>query len=75
MAMLYTGDNELSENQQLFVKDAEEQGYKINFNYSGRGMYGKTCPSIVTHGIADFRTEAGYSYDNMGMDFVIYAKN
>lgn len=65
----------LSPNQRLFIDDAREQGFDIDFGYSGRGMYGKTCPSIVQDRHGDrFGTKAKVSEDSMGMDTVIYAQ-
>ncbi len=71
----YQRDYELSANQQQFVNDAEEQGFEVDYSYSGRCMYGRECPSVVVEGIADFSTKAKYSFDNMGLDYVIYAPN
>lgn len=63
----------LSENQKMFIEDAEEQGFKVDYTYSGRGMYGKTCPSIIEERDGDrFGTKARTSSDNMGRDTVIY---
>lgn len=63
----------LSENQKLFIRDAEEQGFDVDYTYSGRGMYGKTCPSIIEERDGDrFGTKARISSDNMGRDTVIY---
>jgi len=65
---------ELSDNQKQFVKDAEDQGFEVEYDYSGRGMYGKTCPAVRLANIADFRTEAGYCSDSMGLGYIVYAK-
>lgn len=51
---------------------AEEQGFEVDYTYSGRFMYGATCPSIRTDGPGDFRTESGYRWDRMGRGVVIY---
>lgn len=67
-------DYELSENQKLFVREAEEQGLEINWDYSGRGMCGKCCPAVMVDGLGDFRTTAVYESDSMGLGFVIYAR-
>lgn len=63
---------ELSDNQKVFVIDAEHQEFKVDHGYSGRNMYGKTCPAVRVDGIGDFRTMAQYSSDNMGKGYVIY---
>ena len=65
---------ELSENQQLFVHDAENQGFEVNYNYSGRNMYGTKCPAITVDGMYDFQTRASVNYDNMGLGFVLYCR-
>ena len=65
----------LSENQKLFVKDAEAQGFEVEYTYSGRAMYGATCPSIIVFGMGEFGTKATTCWDNMAMDFVVYAKD
>lgn len=66
-------ENELSDNQKQFVKDAEKQGFEVT-SYSGRGMYGNTCPSIVVTGFGQFKTDASIKSDNMGLDVVLYAQ-
>jgi hypothetical protein len=64
---------ELSDNQKLFVRDAENQGITVKYDYSGRCMYGRKCPSVVVGGPGDFGTKAGTRSDSMGLDIVIYA--
>lgn len=66
---------DLSENQIKFCIDAEEQGQEINFDYSGRGMFGKKCPSVVVSDLSDMTTKARTRTDSMGLDVVIYAQN
>ena len=63
----------LSDNQKIFVDDAHEQGLKVDYDYSGRGMYGKTCPCVVVPNSSSFNTKARVSQDSMGLDIVIYA--
>lgn len=67
--------NELSDNQRQFVEDAEEQDLEIKYDYSGRLMYGRTCPAVIVSTPADFNTDADTFFDNMGLNFVVYAKN
>jgi hypothetical protein len=67
-------DYELSDNQKQFVRDAEEQGLEINWDYSGRGMFGKCCPAVMVDGLGEFHTTANYESDSMGLGFVIYAR-
>ncbi len=65
----------LTDNQKLFVSDASDQGFDVDYFYSGRGMYGKTCPSIIEERHGDrFGTKANTQSDSMGMDTVIYAR-
>ena len=64
---------ELSANQQQFVQDAEQQDLFVDYEYSGRGMYGKEYPAVRVNGPADFRTSAHYKTDSMGRGIIIYA--
>lgn len=68
-------DYKLSTNQRLFVRDAEKQGFKVDYTYSGRFMYGRRCPYIEVHGMGEFGTKAKTAWDNMGFDYVIYARD
>ena len=63
-----------SANQQLFVAEAEEAGLEV-YSYSGRGMYGKECPAVTVDGPGSFGTKAETCWDNMGLRFVVYARN
>jgi len=67
-------DRVLSDNQQAFVDDAERQGHEVKYDYSGRGMYGATCPAVVCKA-GKFGTSADFSTDSMGMDMVFYARS
>lgn len=64
----------LSANQKLFVKDAERAGLEVDYSYSGRGMYGKTCPSVNVDRLGEFGTRAKTQSDSMGLGYVIYAR-
>lgn len=66
---------ELSENQQRFVRDAEHQGLTAYFDYSGRGMFGETCPAVNVDYQSDLNTEARYSTDSMGLGYVLSARS
>lgn len=66
---------DLSENQEQFVRDARNAGLEIDFTYSGRGMYGKECPSVVVDDYGKFSTSAETQSDQMGLSVVIYAPN
>jgi hypothetical protein len=67
-------DYELSENQQLFVEDAEAQGHEVDYAYSGRGMYGRCCPAVTVDRAGTFGTKAETLSDSMGLGFVVYAR-
>lgn len=61
---------ELSDKQKSFVRKAKKEGFEVNYSYSGRGMFGRKCPSVVCR-----RGEFGFkgcSVDNMGLDMVYY---
>lgn len=65
-----------SDNQKQFLKDVEKQNLtnKLRLNYSGRGMYGDTCPGVVVDSPGKFNTKADTEWDHMGLSFIIYAK-
>ena len=67
-------DYKLSDNQQQFVQDALDQGLEVDYGYSGRGMYGATCPAVRVKNIFSFNTSAGAKSDQMGKGYVIYAQ-
>lgn len=63
------------EKETLFTEKAQELGYEVKL-YSGRGMYGRECPSVVVSNPNDFIAEMGIKglkVDNMGLDFVVYS--
>ena len=63
---------DLSDNQIEFIESALQQDFEVGYSYSGRGMYGKQCPSVDVDGIGEFGTKAKTSHDNMGKGFIIY---
>ena len=66
---------ELSDNQVQFCIDAEKDDLNIDFSYSGRGMSGRSCPSVTIEEYDDdFKTEADVEVDSMGRGKVIYAR-
>ena len=65
----------LTDNQVLFCIDADDADLDISFTYSGRGMYGRQCPSVRVESISDLPTTAKTNWDNMGRRFVVYAEN
>lgn len=62
-----------TDNQDKFIQDAEGQGFEV-YQYSGRGMFGDECPAITVDDPQDFKTDARYYTDNMGLSFVLYAR-
>jgi hypothetical protein len=62
---------DLSDNQNKFVKVAEEAGFEV-IEYSGRHMFGRTCPAITVNNVGDFASPVPYSWDELGKGFVIY---
>lgn len=66
---------ELSPNQQQFVADALEQGFSVNYEYSGRGMYGRCCPAVTVASPSEFRTQAFTCWDQLGRNVVVYARS
>ena len=65
----------LSKKEQKFVEKAEELGYEVDMSYSGRGMFGATCPSVTVNNPNDFIAEMGMKglkWDNMGLSYVVY---
>ncbi len=64
----------LSKKEQKFTEKAQELGYEVK-QYSGRGMFGVTCPSVETNNVMDFIAEIGMKglkWDNMGLSYVVY---
>lgn len=77
-------------NQSEFMEFFEEKFQKFDDadedysprSYSGRGMYGRTCPAVTIPGwlldttLADLKkNDISACSDNMGRDFIVYAKN
>ena len=65
----------LSDNQRQFVEDAMAQGFEVNYDYSGRGMFGRRCPAISLDRYTEFDTSADFSRDSLGMGKVYYASS
>jgi len=58
-----------------FRKKAKKLGYKVREDYSGRGMFGRECPSVTVDNYLDFMAEIGMKglkVDNMGLQWVVY---
>ena len=67
--------NTLTGNQFLFVQEAEEQGLEVDYTYSGRFMYGATCPAVrlSMDDLIRVKFTANVRQDDMGLGKVIYA--
>ncbi len=67
---------ELSAKQKKFVKECEKAGLKVYYTYSGRGMFGRTCPAVNLDHASEFPSNpAKYSMDSMGLGVVVYCSN
>ncbi len=64
-----------SQNQLQFIDDAENCGLDIDYGYSGRGMYGDTCPAVRIDHPSEIITKAKWVMDGMGLGVVVYAQN
>lgn len=65
----------LSDNQRRFVIDALTENYEVDFYYSGRGMRGAYCPSVIVKREKTFSSDAKTLQDSLGHDTVIYARD
>lgn len=63
-----------SKNQLQFIEDAENCGLDIDYGYSGRGMYGDTCPAVRIDHPSEITTTAKWVMDGMGLGVVVYAE-
>lgn len=61
-----------SERQLKFIADAIESGLEVRYDYSGRGMFGDTCPCVHVSNMHNLQTDTKPSWDNMGLDYVLY---
>lgn len=62
-------------NQLQFIEDAENCGLDVDYGYSGRGMYGNTCPAVRLDHPNEITTTAKWQMDSMGLGVVVYAQN
>lgn len=69
-------DYKLSDNQLLFIHIALQNNLDLSYDYSGRGMFGKQCPSIVGEDTdTKYFSSIAVKTDSMGKyDTVIYAQ-
>jgi hypothetical protein len=68
-------DYEISENQENFVIDAFIAEHEVSFDYSGRGMFGRKCPSISVMSREEFSSSSNFLQDSMGIGKVLYAQS
>ncbi len=64
----------MTDKETKFTEKAQELGYEV-VPYSGRGMFGKECPSVTVDNVMDFIAEMGMKglkWDNMGLSYVVY---
>lgn len=64
---------ELSENQKQFVLDCLALDLEVDWDYSGRGMMGRQCPSVRIDD-SFLKTSADVTRDSMGMGYIHYAR-
>lgn len=60
------------EKEKAFTKLCEDEGLTVE-TYSGRGMYGRYCPSVNVDSLSEFPGNPHHwCVDSMGLGFVIY---
>lgn len=65
----------LTEKQKKFIKICKDNDLKVYYDYSGRGMFGETCPAVDVDNLSDFpENPHEFKIDNMGLGYVIYAQ-
>lgn len=72
--LMSSADLIYSKNQLQFIEDAQDASLDIDYSYSGRGMYGDSCPAVRVDYVGDFDTSANVHVDSMGLGVVIYAR-
>ena len=67
-------DYVLTDRQKKFVAAAKRSGLgdNIYYTYSGRCMYGRSCPAVNVDYVDDFKGWKKYNTDQMGRGMVIY---
>ncbi len=62
----------------IIHKVADKVNGTVRSDYSGRGMFGAKCYGIICENYHDCINEAAYmgllgaTYDNMGLDYIVY---
>lgn len=63
----------LTEDQKFFVREAEDEGFTVEYDYSGPFMQEATCPAVRVNSLKDFRTNAkGAQWAKDGDQYVLY---
>jgi len=65
---------QLTIKEKKFKEKAESLGYTVR-TYSGRGMFGRSCPAVTVDNPNDFIAEIGMKglkIDNMGRSYIVY---
>lgn len=68
----------MTKEQEKLWEAAQNNDRSLRTDYSGRGMFGKTCWGIVCDDPIDTITEVGikgYKTDNMGYSVIVYWPN
>ena len=63
----------LTVNQKQFFIEALRSGLDVDFTYSGKHMYGRTCPAVFVDNFHELKTGAVVCVDNLGLGYVVYA--
>ncbi len=65
--------------QEKIERIAKENNWDVNYNYSARRMFGKTCIGIVTDNLNKCTSllfpsfiESGFDVDQMGKGYIVY---
>lgn len=69
-----TAPYELSKKQKAFVRKAKKLELEVQYDYSGRFMYGKKCPAVYLDQFESFSFK-GASMDQLGLGTVVYMRD
>ena len=61
----------LSPDQIQFIQDCLDCDLSIR-RYSGRGMFGRECPGAVVSDPIKNQVQYKYSWDSLGLDYIVY---
>ena len=66
-------NSNLTNDQQLFVREAQEAGLTIDHAFSSRFTKDTACPSVKVASLQSFHTNArGAQWDKLDKEYVIY---